>query len=375
MIISLDSKRVAVGMFIILPDSLLENPFWKNKFEVKTEKQIKKLLKAGIKEVKVDTEKSKIDIDSNEAVEIVKAHGLEVNKDENGYSLVATEEPGKEEVKSPNIEVKDVQMPKKEEFVPTEKWEPEKFMSPELVSAVKDTSLPPEKRAQVVVEYSTEMMKSLLAIPTAANIAATKVGVSEMVDILVNEDSTSSNLLKLVSHDYYTYTHSVNVGVKSVLLVKEFYGDSGTHDVHELGAGFFLHDIGKVNVSADIINKPGKLTEEEFTEMRKHPDESEKILSEAHQLTEEARVIATQHHERDDGRGYPKGLKGYDIHPYASICCLADVYDALTGKRSYKVGKTPELALKIMVEEMSGHFNGEMMSKFIEMFKKNGVIN
>ncbi len=122
--------------------------------------------------------------------------------------------------------------------------------------------------------------------------------------------------------------------------------ESSDLDMYELGAGFFLHDIGKVKISVDIINKPGRLTDQEMDIMREHPNESSKILIAADQLTSQAKVIVMQHHERADSSGYPLGLTGFDIHPYASICCLADVYDALTGKRSYKESKPPKVALE-----------------------------
>lgn len=357
MIIDLDSNRLEVGMFIMLPDGLLDNPFWKSKFELKADKQINKIIKAGIKRVKVDTEKSSIEVKVEAALESIE---FECEKDED---------------KTPPIKVSEPERPKIVEPVVPDKWEPEKFMPLELVEAVKDKSMPANERAKVIQNYSTEMMKNILNNPSKENITATKEGIVDIVDIIMNEDETSLNLMKIVSHDFYTYTHSVNVGVKAILLAKAFYGDSGHHDMHELGAGFFLHDIGKVNVSSDIINKQGKLTDEEMATMRKHSDESNKVLSKTEHLTEQAKIIVMQHHERDDGTGYPLGLKGFDIHPYGTICCLADVYDALTGKRSYKMGRPPNVALEIMVKEMSNHFNNEMLKKFLSLFEENKEMN
>jgi hypothetical protein len=99
--------------------------------------------------------------------------------------------------------------------------------------------------------------------------------------------------------------------------------------MHELGAGFFLHDLGKVEVDASIINKPGKLTEEEMSRMRQHPHMGYKLLYETNELTHECKKIVLQHHERYDGKGYPNGLQGNDIHLYGRICSIADVFDAL----------------------------------------------
>jgi len=133
-------------------------------------------------------------------------------------------------------------------------------------------------------------------------------------------------------------------------------------------AAFFLHDLGKVRVDPAIINKPGRLTEEEMSKMRIHPYQSYKILEESGHLSHECKVITMQHHEREDGSGYPRRLKGDEIHDYARICCIADVYDALTAVRSYKKALSPFDALKVMKEEMIGFFHAEIFRNFVLLF-------
>ena len=138
--------------------------------------------------------------------------------------------------------------------------------------------------------------------------------------------------------------------------------------MYELGAGFFLHDLGKTRVDPAIINKRGKLTEDEMKKMRSHPYQSYKILAEANQLSEECRLIALQHHEREDGKGYPRHLRGDEIHLYGRIGCIADVYDALTAARSYKPKLSPFDALRVMKEDMSNHFEKDLFVKFVLLF-------
>jgi HD-GYP domain-containing protein (c-di-GMP phosphodiesterase class II) len=138
--------------------------------------------------------------------------------------------------------------------------------------------------------------------------------------------------------------------------------------MHELGAGFFLHDLGKVRVDPAIINKRGSLNEEEMKKVRIHPYQSYLMLKEANQLSNECSIIALQHHEREDGKGYPKGLKHDEIHTYGRICCIADVFDALTAERSYKAKLTAFEALKIMKEEMLDHFHKEIFEEFVLLF-------
>jgi HD-GYP domain-containing protein (c-di-GMP phosphodiesterase class II) len=136
-----------------------------------------------------------------------------------------------------------------------------------------------------------------------------------------------------------------------------------------LGAGFFLHDLGKVRISQAIIMKPGKLTTNEMKEMRRHPSLGYKLLQETNQLTEESKTIVLQHHERIDGTGYPRRLRGENIHIYGRMCSIADVYDALTSDRPYRQKLSPFTALKIMQEEMSHHFQKDLFEKFILLFR------
>ena len=120
----------------------------------------------------------------------------------------------------------------------------------------------------------------------------------------------SYHLLRITSHDFYTFTHSVNVGFFGILLTKHFFKDSYAHNMHELGAGYFLHDLGKIRIDPSIINKPGKLTEEEMQEMMTHPNKSYKMLKESNQLSQECAVRL--HYSTMSARtvrDIPKGLK------------------------------------------------------------------
>jgi HD-GYP domain-containing protein (c-di-GMP phosphodiesterase class II) len=157
------------------------------------------------------------------------------------------------------------------------------------------------------------------------------------------------------------------------MLAKHFFKNTDVHNVHELGAGFFLHDLGKVRIDPAIINKPGRLTEEEMETMKTHANQSYKMLKETNQLSEECGIIALQHHERQDGTGYPKGLKGDEIHIYGRVCCIADVYDALTAERSYKAKLTSFEALRLMKEKMIDHFQKDMFEKFVKLFTEEGL--
>lgn len=107
--------------------------------------------------------------------------------------------------------------------------------------------------------------------------------------------------------------------------------------------------------------------------MRNHPYQSYKILKETNQLSEECGIIAMQHHEREDGSGYPRGLKGDQIHTYGRVCCVADVYDALTAERSYKTKLSSFEALKVMKKKMLNHFHKDIFEKFVLLFTGPGI--
>lgn len=250
-------------------------------------------------------------------------------------------------------------------------WSSRNLVPDELAGAIEDRRLPPEEKSKAIYRHSLEMMQRLLDSPTAENLHAGKKAIGSIADLILSDDHTAAHLSHITSHDFYTYTHSVNVGLIALMLAKELFRGSDAHDLQELGAGFFLHDLGKVRVPSEIINKPGRLTEEEMRRMRVHPYQGYKLLKAAGALTEECRVIVMQHHENDDGSGYPGRLKGREIHLYGRICGIADVYDALTAERSYKKAMKPFDALSLMKEQMSHRFDSELFQGFVRVFEKN----
>lgn len=239
-----------------------------------------------------------------------------------------------------------------------------------VMEAARSTTMNPGQKAHAVYQHSLDLFSGLFETPTADFIKNTKSAVGSVVEMILEDDDTAINLLKVTSHDYYTYTHSVNVGVLAVCLAKKLYKGKSNHDMREFGAGAFLHDLGKVKVDPAILNKPGRLDEWEMKRMRTHPYQSYRILMDTSQLSEECAIIAMQHHEREDGTGYPRRLKGNEIHEYGKIGCIADVYDALTAKRVYKEGMPPFKALQIMKDEMIHHFEREMFQNFVLLFSK-----
>jgi HD-GYP domain-containing protein (c-di-GMP phosphodiesterase class II) len=135
--------------------------------------------------------------------------------------------------------------------------------------------------------------------------------------------------------------------------------------IHHAGIGGMLHDIGKMKVPDEILNKPDRLTEREFSVMKCHVVESKKILSQARGISETAITVAAQHHERHDGSGYPLGLKGHEISELGQMAAIVDVYDALTSDRCYHKGMPPTDALRKIYEWSKFHFNPELVQAFM----------
>lgn len=322
MIKTLKSQDIKEGMYVLLPQKWFSHPFLKNEFLINSPKQISKIIKSGIREVSIDTDRS---------IRPVKESRVKII-------------PETRKVRQPII-------------------------PPELQEAIFNKNMPADKKAKAIQHHSIVMIQRMMENPSGESIKEAKKGIFEIVDIILANDETNRELLMLTSHDYNTYVHSVNVGVLAISLAKTVFKGSDAHNMHELGAAFFLHDLGKVNVDINIINKPAVLTDEEMLEMRRHPQYGYEILTEAHQLSDECKKIVFQHHERDNGRGYPQGLSGEEIHIYGRICSLADVYDALSSQRPYRQPLRPYEALNVMKEEMLEHFHKELFKKFVLLFQ------
>lgn len=244
----------------------------------------------------------------------------------------------------------------------------EKFLADNLGSILSNPKLCAEDRAKLAYSSITNIARTLFETPRSHTIVRYKSAISATMDFVMHEEAALSNLIRLTSHDFTTYIHSVNVGVFAIGLAKALLSHDPSHNMNELASGFFLHDIGKCATPLEVLNKPGPLTETEWEIMRRHPIEGYKLLDRLNALTEESKVIVMQHHERHNGKGYPLGLRGDQIHTYSKICLIADVFDALTAVRPYKDSKTPFQALQIMKTEMREEFDPDFFARFVLMF-------
>ncbi|MCC5909616.1 MAG: HD-GYP domain-containing protein [Clostridiaceae bacterium] len=164
--------------------------------------------------------------------------------------------------------------------------------------------------------------------------------------------STLETISHLKAQDKYTYQHNLNVAIYCLFLGRWLELDDTS--LKKLTYAGFLHDIGKFKVSEDILHKPDKLNEREFKEIKSHPVYGYSMVKKNPNLSQSIALGILQHHEREDGQGYPFGVEGPKIHLFAKIIAVADVFDAMTSERSYK-GKQPPL--KVAEELMNNHFS------------------
>jgi HD-GYP domain-containing protein (c-di-GMP phosphodiesterase class II) len=173
-------------------------------------------------------------------------------------------------------------------------------------------------------------------------------------------------LSSLRRHDEYTYDHSINVGLLSICLGR-FLGWRG-RDLHEFGIAALIHDVGKLYTPLEILNKPSRLTPQEWVVMKKHPRDGYDILLEGGVGSPIAPYIALEHHTAPDGTGYPPlSYPPEQMHEGSRIVKLADVYDAFTTIRPYRSQTRPKEVLKMLSRQKGTHFDGELVEAFIEM--------
>ncbi len=168
------------------------------------------------------------------------------------------------------------------------------------------------------------------------------------------------DMYDLMMHDYYTFTHSANVATYCVTLAQKL-GITDRADLARIAAGGLLHDIGKRQIPRRVLNAPQKLTAAERESMQRHPQIGFEELSSGSELTWSQLMMVYQHHERFDGRGYPVGILGEELDPWARICAVCDVFDALTSDRPYRPAITIAAACDFVERRSEKSFDPEIV--------------
>ncbi len=311
-------RDVRVGMHLQeFCGAWLDHPFWRSRFVLTNPKDLKLILESPIREVWIDT-----------------SLGLDVEPDATGdYAPVETAETPRRDPPPP--------------------VEPRTSFSDELKSAAKICAMGKEAVASMFLE--ARMGKAIDPDAVAPL-------VEEMSNSMLRNPGALISLARLKTADDYTYMHSVAVCALMIALARTLKLDP--QKTRDAGMAGLLHDLGKALIPLEVLNKPGKLTDEEFTLVKAHPEEGYKLL-EGTSINAMALDVCLHHHEKMDGSGYPKGLNGETISLFAKMGAVCDVYDAITSNRPYKAGWCPAESIKRMAE-WKGHFDPSVFQAFVK---------
>lgn len=320
MLKKVDASQLKVGMYIHdLSCDWMAHPFVRNRFEIVSDAEIRKIVGAGIREVVIDA-----------------SRGLDV-------------------ANAPTLREAQAALEKEVVHIATAPARPLK------------TALGQEmQQAMRIRNQAAGLVRNVMAdarLGKAIEIGGVQPVVQNITESILRNPGALLGLLRIKTKDDYTFLHSVSV----CALLVAFCHSRGMDDdlIREAGLGALLHDTGKALVPDAILNKPGPLTDEEFDIIRKHPEDGYNLLRQSPEVGQIALDITRHHHERRDGTGYPDKLAGDAISELAQMAAIVDVYDAITADRCYHKGMPAAAALRKMYEWSKFHFDPQLVQQFM----------
>ncbi|MDD2926695.1 HD-GYP domain-containing protein [Rhodoferax sp.] len=303
--------------------SWMEHPFIRTSFVLTDPKDIEAILACSIREVWIDTDK-----------------GLDVPAGETALTLAETEAEVQTTLPHPKA------LPRQTTPVP-------------IAAEIEQASRICQQAQQAVISMFEEVRMG-----KAVDVGGAKHLVEEISESVARNPGAIISLARLKTADDYTYMHSVAVCAMMVALARQLGLDET--QTRSCGTAGLLHDVGKIAIPNDILNKPGKLTEAEFDLMKTHPLEGHRLLQNSPGVDPVALSVALLHHEKVDSSGYPQGLRDDEISLYVKMASVCDVYDAITSNRPYKAGWDPAQSLHKMAEWSKGHFDLHVFQAFVK---------
>lgn len=361
--IEIKTQDLRIGMFVVdVGRSWLTHPWATKSKHITSHKDIEDLVNHGINQVIVDPAKR---------LAAPKPHASGQESETSTYHEYGIRAPILEQARQVTPDQVAAGLTSKEEPKPPAGsiHQVERRTRPRTDAQQQDVPMEAElPRAQKVYRQALETTREFIAEAKAGrNIDVPKVqaSVNEMIDSVFRNRDSIVTLLKLKTYDEYTFTHSLNVAALAIAVGRQI-GLSRTQLLN-LGLGAIFHDIGKTAVPEYILNKPTKLSDEEFTVMKTHPVRGAAIVvKQAANVNASVIGVVRHHHERLDGTGYPDGLAGEDLDPFQTICGMCDVYDALTGDRIYRQAMAPHEALKVIFSLRDKHFPQSWVERFVQ---------
>ncbi len=318
MLKKITSTQIRLGMHLqAFCGAWLDHPFWRSSFILTDPNDIRRILESPIREIWIDVAKGR-DLDPGEAAT-------------QSVTVLTKEEP------------------------PTSPLFLEKASFGEEV-----------KRAAKICAKGKEAVLSMFQearMGKAIEAEAAEPLVEEISNSILRNPGALISLARLKTADDYTFMHSVAVCALMIALARKLGLDE--QQTRDAGMAGLLHDLGKATVPLTVLNKPGKLTDQEFALVKTHPEAGYKLLLSGIGISEMAKDVCLHHHEKIDGSGYPKGLSGETISLYAKMGTVCDVYDAITSNRPYKAGWCPAESIKRMAE-WKGHFDPFVFQAFVK---------
>lgn len=323
--------QVRVGMHLhALDGPWMDHPFWKTSFVIRDPADLAKLRSSGLAGVWIDVSK-----------------GLDVVP-ENAADPAQPPPP-----------------PQRPEALPAQAAA-RPAAAPALPPAPSRTVQEELKQAAALCREAHVQVKSLFTearLGRAADAEQCLPLVNDIADSVFRNPSALVSLARLKTQDDYTYLHSVAVCALMITLGREL--GLSAQACREVGLAGLMHDLGKAAMPLDVLNKPGKLTDDEYTLMKTHPLRGHELLVEGRGAPESALDVCLNHHERMDGKGYPSGLPPERISQFARMGAVCDVYDAVTSDRPYKTGWDPASSIAAMAS-WQGHFDPVVFKAFVK---------
>ncbi|MDR2789044.1 MAG: HD-GYP domain-containing protein [Candidatus Accumulibacter sp.] len=317
-------RQLTTGMYLKeFCGSWMEHPFWRNSFVISDPKDIELILASRIQEVWIDA-----------------SRGADIPPEQPALSEARTQAQVDAELSASAQAARDV--------------------AP--VSIQKEMT-----RAKRICAKGKQALTSMFQearMGKAVDAGNARRLVEEIADSVTRNPGALISLARLKTADDYTYMHSVAVCALMIALGRQMGLDEELN--RRLGIAGLLHDLGKAIVPLEILNKPGKLTDEEFRVMKSHPEEGVRLLQESQGVDEIAFDVMLHHHEKISGQGYPEGRRNGGISLYARMGAICDVYDAITSNRPYKDGWDPAESLCKMAEWTGGHFDPDVFQAFVK---------